>query len=203
MNKPKPRGRPRGFDKDKILQIILEEFWARGFAATSLDDLSGATGLSRPSLYAAYGGKTEMYAAALQAFGKRMQERAGPALLDADDLVTALTGFYSAALDVYFNGKTQALGCLVFTTAIADVPQETVAHRSLNLFLGNLDHALDTCLARFLPDAPADERQKLTQIASGMLTNMAIRARSGATRAELDELAKASAACIETAARKP
>jgi len=197
MSGRKARGRPRSFDKDKMLQIILKEFWSKGFAATSLDDLSNATGLSRPSLYAAYGDKTSIFGAALEAFVARMKDHALPALHQADDLRTALLGFYDGALDVYYDGDTQSLGCLVFTTAIADVLEEPVVRDFLERFLTECDQALDACIERFGPEMPAHDRKKSAQIASGMLINLAVRARSGAARQELGDLAKSSAALLE------
>src|SRR3954466_14833928 len=58
---PKRRGRPRAYEPDVALARALDVFWKDGFAATSLDDLSAATGMNRPSLYGAFGDKRELY----------------------------------------------------------------------------------------------------------------------------------------------
>ena len=47
---PRRRGRPRAFEADTALIQAMDVFWSEGFAATSLDDISAATGLNRPSL---------------------------------------------------------------------------------------------------------------------------------------------------------
>ena len=52
---PKRRGRPRAYEPELALARALDVFWKDGFAATSLDDLSAATGMNRPSLYGAFG----------------------------------------------------------------------------------------------------------------------------------------------------
>ena len=57
---PKRRGRPRGYEPEVALARALDVFWKDGFAATSLDDLSAATGMNRPSLYGAFGDKREI-----------------------------------------------------------------------------------------------------------------------------------------------
>jgi len=60
-NGPKRRGRPRAYEPDVALGRALDLFRKQGFAATSLDDLSEATGMNRPSLYGAFGDKRELY----------------------------------------------------------------------------------------------------------------------------------------------
>src|SRR5476651_2506345 len=58
---PKRRGRPRAYQPEIALGKVLDLFRKDGFAATSLDDLSAATGMNRPSLYGAFGDKRELY----------------------------------------------------------------------------------------------------------------------------------------------
>src|SRR5438874_8246687 len=60
-NQPKRRGRPRAYEPEIALGRALDLFRTQGFAATSLDDLSEATGMNRPSLYGAFGDKRELY----------------------------------------------------------------------------------------------------------------------------------------------
>src|SRR2546427_11128950 len=58
---PRRRGRPRAYQPEIALGKALDLFRKDGFAATSLDDLSAATGMNRPSLYGAFGDKRELY----------------------------------------------------------------------------------------------------------------------------------------------
>lgn len=63
-----PLGRPREFDEDVALNAVMYQFWERGYHATSLTDLTTATGLHRGSLYGAFGDKHQLFLTALQRY---------------------------------------------------------------------------------------------------------------------------------------
>ena len=65
----RPRGRPRGFDQAEVLARVRRVFMDKGYSATSLDDLAEAACLNRPSLYAAFGNKEQLYLHALRQYG--------------------------------------------------------------------------------------------------------------------------------------
>ena len=64
----RPRGRPRKFDPEVAIQKAMLVFWQRGLSATSLDDLSIAMEMNRPSIYNAFGNKEAIYRLALAQF---------------------------------------------------------------------------------------------------------------------------------------
>src|SRR5215212_5480036 len=64
--------RPREFDAATALDQVMNVFWSKGYEATSLDDLCAATGLSRSSLYATYGGKRDLL---LQSVDRYVEQR--------------------------------------------------------------------------------------------------------------------------------
>lgn len=61
-------GRPRKFEVEQVLEAARDQFWEKGYAATSLDDLMRATGLGKGSLYAAFGDKHQLFLAVLDAY---------------------------------------------------------------------------------------------------------------------------------------
>ena len=62
------RGRPREFDIDKALDRALGVFWRKGYEGTSLPDLTRAMRINRPSLYAAFGNKEELFKKAFERY---------------------------------------------------------------------------------------------------------------------------------------
>ncbi|MEC7289412.1 MAG: TetR/AcrR family transcriptional regulator [Pseudomonadota bacterium] len=118
MNETKrKRGRPATIDTSVAMRSLVELFRSKGYAAVSLDDLSNATGLSRPSLYRAFGNKLSMYIGAMDAFGDQVAESAVPAMLADGSLEQAVSGFFDAMLSIYYRDSDIAPGCLVFGTA--------------------------------------------------------------------------------------
>src|SRR2546426_9663255 len=65
-----PRGRPRSFCTEEALDRALQVFWQKGYEGTSLSDLTEAMGINRPSLYAAFGNKEELFRKVLALYFK-------------------------------------------------------------------------------------------------------------------------------------
>ena len=97
---PKRRGRPRAYEPDVALGKALDLFRRDGFAATSLDDLSAATGMNRPSLYGAFGDKRDLYIKSYRRY--RADARAAMQDVFKDDLPIRrrLARIYAVALDI-------------------------------------------------------------------------------------------------------
>ena len=190
----RPRGRPRTFDTEVAMRAIVETFRERGYAATSLDDLSQATGLSRPSLYAAYGDKLSMYLSAIDAFSTAAAEQAIDALVGGTTVETSLRDFYGAMLDVYYGAETAASGCLVYGTAPSTTYEEQVRQR-----LADSIDELDRAMLRRLRDLGVEgsaEIRAAAEAAANTLIGLSVRVRSGASKRTLSAQARRSARLI-------
>src|SRR5689334_25037125 len=103
---PKRRGRPRAYQPEIALGKALDLFRKDGFAATSLDDLSAATGMNRPSLYGAFGDKRELFIKSYQ----RYRDDARAAMIDIFrgelPIRERLARVYAIALDIYLSGES-------------------------------------------------------------------------------------------------
>src|SRR3979409_1883431 len=117
---PKRRGRPRADRPECALARCLAGFWKDGFAATSLDDLSAATGMNRPSLYGAFGDKRELYIKSYRSYRARARLRMGEVFSAELPLRPLLQRVYGIALDMYLSGADGPRGCFTVMTATSE-----------------------------------------------------------------------------------
>lgn len=185
------RGRPRGFDAEAALARAAARFRVTGYAGTSLDDLVAATGVNRPSLYAAYGDKQAMYLAALGQMERFVDTGFDRLLAAPGDVRARLMAFFAYDIDLYLDGQGDAgRGCIATGTAAA----EAVASPAVAAALARILRLIDTRLTELfggMSDAPARAK-----IAAATMHSLSIRARAGATRAELEEVAAAAVALL-------
>src|SRR5215472_6665877 len=139
----RPRGRPREYDSDRALADAAESFWKNGYAATSLDELAAATGMNRPSLYAAFGDKRDLYLKTLKRYRDQSRSMVMQILSDNPTLRVFLTRFYKTALDIYLAGEDGARGCY----SIATAGVRATVDPSVRAFLADSVRSTDALLA--------------------------------------------------------
>ena len=189
------RGRPRSYDPETALTAALEAFWDRGFAATSLDDISVATGMNRPSLYAAFGDKRAIYRKAIAQFNSGFLDSLEEALFAGDGLAQDLIGFYQAALPIYRAGERAPLGCPAICTATLEAAADDGVQSALVGALERLDESLCRRLRMAQSagelDAAADPAC-LGRLAAALLHSLAIRIRARQPGLDPEDLVRKS-----------
>ncbi|ATY10440.1 TetR/AcrR family transcriptional regulator [Amycolatopsis sp. AA4] len=107
------------FEMDVVLDAAMVQFWRAGYSATSLDDLSKATGLNRSSIYASLGDKDALYLRCLERYAVRYGDKYDQALASAaEDPVRAVREFFEVTLQRIADPDVPD-GCLVAQTAMA------------------------------------------------------------------------------------
>jgi len=116
------RGRPRAFDATTALDRVLPVFWRDGVEGASVQAPAGAAGVSKPSLYAAYGNEEALYLGSLARNGGRCGLERGHALTAEPDGRAAVRQFLYAVVDADTDPAHPA-GCLIVTsTTTCDSP---------------------------------------------------------------------------------
>jgi len=104
--------RPREFDADSALERATQVFWAKGYEATSLDDLCDATGLSRSSLYGAFGDKRDLLLRSLDRYSERGTTQIAATLEKAPSLREGLANLLREFIDQIVAGPGRR-GCFI------------------------------------------------------------------------------------------
>ncbi|MEY9463037.1 AcrR family transcriptional regulator [Bradyrhizobium ottawaense] len=190
---PKRRGRPRAYQPDIALGKALDLFRRQGFAATSLDDLSEATGMNRPSLYGAFGDKRELYIKSYQRY--REDARASMAAIFREEMPVRqrLERIFASALNIYLSGETGPRGCFTVVTAASEAVDDPEIRAMVLDGLNELDKAFANCFRRAKENGelPASaDPVVLAQIASATVHTIAIRSRARVSRKELEAIVK-------------
>jgi AcrR family transcriptional regulator len=195
----RPRGRPRAYEPEVALRQAADAFWKAGYSGTSLDDITAATGMNRPSLRAAFGDKHTMYLKALADYWDLKFAVMHETLASDRSLKDTLMSVYDAALSIYFSGDGHARGCFVVGTAVT----ETVNDPEIQSIVMDGLHMLDADFeARLRLARAAGELKKdadpgaLAVLASATMHTIAIRARAGVPRKELRKLARKAVSVI-------
>lgn len=182
----KPRGRPRAFDQDEALDRALNVFWTRGYEGASLNELTEALGINRPSLYAAFGNKEALFRKAL---GRYLEGPVSYAMqaINAPTVREVVRTFLVKSVELTTSGENPP-GCMMVVGALACgegsevIRQELIVRR--NNYLRMLAERFER--AKLEGDLPASvSASDLARYVTTIHQGLSVQATSGATRNEL------------------
>lgn len=183
-------GRPRAFDIDTALEKALEIFWRKGYDGTSLSDLTEAMGINKPSLYAAFGNKEQLFLKAIELYESRPCAFFYPALEKNTAYEVAEYMLYGAATNMADNQHPQ--GCVIVQGALscseaAAAVKEALINRRVE---GEQKLKERFELAKTAGDLPTHiDSEVLARYLGTVLQGMAIQANNGATPEQLRAVA--------------
>ena len=183
-------GRPRNFDRDHALARAMEVFWARGYEGTSLSDLTAAMAIGRPSLYAAFGNKEDLFAEALALYEAVEGSAISRLLAEAPTARAGIAATLRHNARVYVEtgrprGCMIVLSSLVGATECEPVRKLLAARRAA----GEEELRLRIVRGQAEGDVSRDvDPGQLAAFITAVLQGMSVKARDGAGRAELDAI---------------
>jgi TetR/AcrR family transcriptional regulator, copper-responsive repressor len=155
-------------------------------------------GINRPSLYAAFNDKKTLYQRALDLYAERMRAKF-TAALDEDDLKKGLRALYKVALDAYRAKDGEVVGCMVACTAVTTALHDDDIRRQTRSIMDDIDALIARRIVRAVREGDLPKGTKVStysQLVVGVLHTLALRARAGASRRVLDELAENAVATL-------
>ncbi|MGV2830409.1 TetR/AcrR family transcriptional regulator [Myxosarcina sp. GI1(2024)] len=112
-----PRGRPREFDTEQALFLAMKLFWQQGYQKTSLDDLAKTMNVTKPSLYAAFGDKEQLFLKAFDRYSQVYGGRVRQAVAAQADVGEAVKAYLNTVADILSDVDNPA-GCMLVNSTI-------------------------------------------------------------------------------------
>jgi len=171
------------FDVDTALDAAMIQFWRAGYADTSVEDLSRATGLNRSSIYSSFGDKDSLFAVCLQRYVSRYGRHYDAALsCAADRPLTAVQAFFNVTLERIAD-RDLPDGCLVVQTVMtAPVLSPAIVSRAQEAVALQRNRLRTALRAGGLPEKAADT---FALYAVAVNQSLAVMSRTEATPAQL------------------
>ena len=192
------RGRPAAYDRSVVLDKALAVFWRQGFDGASLSELEQATGLSRSSLYAAFGNKEALFEQTVEHYvthtaGFVVEALGQPRLHDA------IAAFLRGAAE-FLTSEAHPPGCFVILGALVCAPDSEAARQTLIARRHGLERVLTQRLDAGLAAGelvPEAEASLLGKYVATVHQGMAVQASTGASKQDLLEVAELGLSTLE------
>ncbi len=191
MEKVALRGRPREFDVEEALAAALRVFWTKGYEGASLTDLTEAMGITRPSLYAAFGNKEDLFKLALDLYEREKLAYVGTAL-EAPTARGVAERMLSGTID---NITSECRGCLGVITSVSCHNPDSPIGQDVRDRTQSVRRAMVQRMQRAIEDGdfnvPVDA-EAMTRYLMAVMQGISVQAGAGASREELQEVAEAT-----------
>ncbi|HZC54750.1 MAG TPA: TetR/AcrR family transcriptional regulator [Xanthobacteraceae bacterium] len=191
--------RPREFDEGTALQAAIECFWQRGYAATSVRDLTDRMGISGPSLYNAYGDKHALFVQALERYLDESTRARIGRLESSLPPKQAIRRFIQEVIERSVNDRERR-GCFLINSALEVAPHD----KKLGALIADRLGEIEAFFYRSIKAAQADgtvprERvaKDLARLLLGVLLGVRVLARSNPERALLEGVARPALALLD------
>jgi AcrR family transcriptional regulator len=184
-----PLGRPREFDLDTALERAMLVFWRKGYEGASMSDLTASLGVTKPSLYAAFGAKEQLFRAVLDRYDKRTAHFLSGSIRAATAREVAV-GLLRGAAEFHANPANPP-GCLMVQGALVGADTAGSARRETRDRRNRLREAIQERLEHALreDDLPQGaDPASLARYLVVVMRGMAVEAAGGADATELNKI---------------
>lgn len=188
-------GRPREFDEDEILLKIMDLFWERGFADTSLSDIMRVTDLRKGSLYAAFGDKHAMYLKAIARYEALVVDGAGDILRGPGDPLARLKAFLTAPVDAAWTAGDMR-GCFLCNASADRAEQDAETRALVARGFDKLERAVGAAVADLAPQLDAGARKAAATHMLSVYVGLRVMARSRLDRERMEGARDAALASL-------
>jgi TetR/AcrR family transcriptional regulator, transcriptional repressor for nem operon len=190
--------RPREFDEAAVLDAAIEQFWLRGYEATSVRDLADEMGIAGASLYNSFGGKRTLYRRALSRYLEQTFRERIRRLESTLPSHVAITAFFGEIIERSVADKRRR-GCMLVNSTLEHVPDDKDFQQIVTAFLSEVE-------SFFLRSVESGQREgtvtssqspeDLSRMLLGQLLGIRVLARIKPDRSVLDGMLRPVFACL-------
>jgi TetR/AcrR family transcriptional repressor of nem operon len=191
--------RPREFDREEALHRAMSLFWAKGYEATSIEDLVTRMGIQRGSLYGAFGDKRALFRAALERYQQVVARELFDALAAPGSGLAAIRRFFHLRVERAL-GRSRPPGCLMTNSAAALSRRDRAAAREVCGSLARLEQAFLHALTRARVAGELSGSRDLRALARFLTSSaqgLSVMAKAFPERAILEDVVSVVLAAIE------
>lgn len=190
--------RPRSFDETDIRSKLLQRFWDTGFDGTALPDLEDATGLSRKSLYNAFGDKRYMFLEALRAFRRTAVEANTKPLRNPEASLEAISDVLHGLVELAKTKQGRA-GCMVCNTSREAIRHDPAVKAEIDAYFRQLEERFQTVIRRGQEQGAirAHDGKKLATLCVGAVVSISVLAKAGQPIEMLRTIASETVTALE------
>ena len=164
--------RPREFDEADVLAAARDEFWWRGYNATSIDDLTAATGLGKGSLYGAFGDKHGLFMLALDDYITSAMEDLRAQLRDRSYSAYDRLARHIRAQAKAIAADSARRGCMMAKSAAELGATDDAVERAVERAYADWRAELVECIKEAQRDGAIDRKQNAQVLATTLLSFM-------------------------------
>jgi TetR/AcrR family transcriptional regulator, transcriptional repressor for nem operon len=177
--------RPREFNEAEAIRRAVEVFWSKGYEAASLSDLMAATGLSKSSLYQAFGDKRQLFLRGLESYRDERFRQLNEYLNDGQPARWSLEGFFRAVV-----AERPPLGCMTCNIGVELASHDAEIRRLFERQTAVVEQAFLGTIKRGQADGSISKRHdplRLARLLVVCLQGLQVAARALADQARLDD----------------
>jgi TetR/AcrR family transcriptional regulator, transcriptional repressor for nem operon len=164
-------GRPQEFETSEALRSVMHLFWCKGYEATSLVDILTATGLSKSSLYASFGGKRELFLAAFETYRKEHLRHIQGILNNGQTARLSIETFFRQGI-AHSQDPTHAYGCMTANEAVELAPHDVDIQRLVAEDFQAIEDLFTLAIERGQADGSIASRQEPRKLARFLVVSL-------------------------------
>ena len=163
--------RPRAFNEEEVIDKAVEVFWAKGYEATSMQDLIDAMGIQRGSLYGTFGGKQNLFLKSLKRYSVTVVKKLLEILESKPSAVESIELFFSQLVEHLLTAG-ELRSCLVTNSAIERGLRDEETKQLVLQLLNALENGFYKTLLRAKENGELSTDHDLKMVANYLTSSM-------------------------------